>query len=212
MVRYAIMRLVQFIETSKLDGFRTAIHDWFYINRTAIVVEKDLGALSSIKNNLANLNVELKEISEDIFYSLRTDYALKNRYLKAKQYLGKGYRAFAIIRANKIIGDIWYAIITPSQTHPDLKWLGIICNNNDIYMFDMYIHPKERGKFLAVSLQYEALQKLREKGFQKAYGFFWLDNVPASWTHRTLKFKEIKKVEMLRFLTFRRKNREIPLL
>jgi hypothetical protein len=45
---------------------------------------------------------------------------------------------------------------------------------------------------------------LRKKGFKKAYGYFYLKNIPALWMHRTLRWRELKHVRVTRFFIFRK--------
>ena len=44
----------------------------------------------------------------------------------------------------------------------------------------MYMNPLERGnRNIATYLERVALSNLSKKGYEKAYGYVWVDNVPA---------------------------------
>jgi GNAT superfamily N-acetyltransferase len=80
--------------------------------------------------------------------------------------------------------------------------LGIACGNRDAYAFDMQIAPEFRGKNLAAPLQRALQSTLKAEGIVKVYGYYWDDNLPALWMHRILKFRELPKRRVSRFLWF----------
>jgi GNAT superfamily N-acetyltransferase len=82
--------------------------------------------------------------------------------------------------------------------------LGITCSDKDAYAFDMYISPAHRGENLAGPLQRLLQAKLKEEGWRKVYGYYWDDNLPALWMHRVLKFKELPKRQVSRFLFYQK--------
>jgi GNAT superfamily N-acetyltransferase len=81
-----------------------------------------------------------------------------------------------------------------------MEWLNLVARPQDAYMFDMFLDPNERGNGMAAYLQHNALLLLKEKGFEKAYGYFLADNIPALWVHRLLKWDAIKKVYTKRII------------
>lgn len=201
------MRIVQFFETYKENRLVPILHELIYLRREAIPVEIDLPISKPKEESLTKYNMELINISWENFEKLQLKYHFKNRYLKALHYLSIGYEAFAIVKGNEVLGDVWYVSSTNSKqklTHPDFKLFGIDLGENEVYTFDMYVIPERRGDFLAVSLLSGSLQELGEKGFLKAYGYFMADNIPALWLHRILKFNESKKLKMQRLLFIRR--------
>jgi ribosomal protein S18 acetylase RimI-like enzyme len=119
------------------------------------------------------------------------------------KYLDNGYHGFSILKGKEIIGDIWYLNLNKSGTgvkHPDLKLLDIKLKEKESYMFDMYIKPEERGNGTVNFLLGNALNALKEKGVMKVYGYYTAGNVPALWIHRTLGYKELKKLKVQRIL------------
>jgi hypothetical protein len=129
-------------------------------------------------------------------------FPVRNRFLKAAHYLDKGYRGFALVNGNEVIGDIWYAAAPAAENGtipPDVKWLGIRCKDCYAYTFDMYVNPAKRGGAMAALLQLGALHELKKMGFDRAFGYFWSNNIPALWIHRTLKWSEHARIKMTRF-------------
>jgi hypothetical protein len=88
--------------------------------------------------------------------------------------------------------------------HPDLDMLGIQPKEREVYAFDMLIDPSFRGKNLAVPIQRSLQLALTAEGYTRFYGFYWQDNIPAMWMHRSLKFKELPKRWVSRFFAIKR--------
>lgn len=203
MVNYIYMRFLHVFDFVKDKGFAQLFKEVIYSNREVIVVEKDLLSCQPIVNSMQSTNVDFTEIKKDFFRrSNNFVFSEKNRLFKMKHYFNKGYNGYALLKDNIVIGDIWY--YSPAYSdypeHPDCKWLGLKCSEKDIYGFDMFLLPTERGNNLAVFLQNRSLLSLRDKGYKKAYGYFWSDNIPALWAHRMQKWNEINKVKKSRFL------------
>ena len=201
-----VMRVIQVYEFIINNGLSSFLHEVFYRNRTAIVVEKNLIEFDADKGHPENCPVNVIELRPEFLAENKFNYTVKNRYLKASQYLRKGYEGCAIIRDEKIVGDIWFT--TPNKNavnycHPDCKWLQISCAEDQVYTFDMFLSPDERGNNLASLLQTSALKALSQKGFTKAYGYYWSDNIPALWVHRMGKWRELKRLKVNRFLFFK---------
>ncbi|RII27106.1 MAG: GCN5 family acetyltransferase [Geobacter sp.] len=201
-----VMRVIQVYEFIKHNGLSSFLHEVNYRNRTAIVVEKSLIEFDADKEQPENCPINVIELRPEFLAENKCNYTVKNRYLKATQYLKKGYGGCAIIKDEKIVGDIWFT--TPNTSaenyyHPDCKWLQISCAEDQVYTFDMFLSPDERGNNFASLLQTSALKVLRQKGFTKAYGYYWSDNVPALWVHRMGKWSEVKRLKVNRFLFFK---------
>jgi len=197
------MRFLQIYESVKHTGLSSLLRQIVYFNRVAIVVEKDLLELEAMKENPAQAPVEIIELRKDLLNNHDLLYPLKNRYFKAVHYLKKGYGGYAIAKGKTIVGDIWFFAPDSSNTalrHPDCQWLGLQCENDQAYTFDMFLNPEERGNNLASFLQTSALRSLHKKGFTRAYGYYWGDNIPALWVHRLVKWKEMKRLKVHRFI------------
>lgn len=197
-----LMRLKQVMELYELNGLESLLNELFYLKRCAIAVEKNMSDLEPFTGKTPN-DVSIVGVNSQTDNSFFRKYTVKHRKLKCESYLKSGYRAFAIKRADDVVGDIWYATKTNTSKesiHPDMEWLNLVARSKDVYMFDMFLDPNERGNGMAAYLQYNALLRLKKKGFEKSYGYFMTDNIPALWVHRLLKWKEIKKVYTKRFI------------
>ena len=179
----------------------------FYINRVAVTVEQDLASLPPLKDSLEHAGVNLVAITPgSLTQNPKPQHSLiyldKKRQEKAREYLKKGYRGVAVVHDDEVCGDVWYVSARNHKNgviHPDLQWLKMECGNEDVYAFDMNLHPSKRGKNLANMLQNGALHEIKENGYNRALGYYWADNIAALWVHRTLKWKELRRLKITRF-------------
>lgn len=206
MFQYIKMRFFHVIEFMNSNNFFSLWGEIIYFQRTCIQLEKDLKYFSP--NNIYTQHTDLTIIKIDstTFSEKKFIHKSKARYLKALQYLKKGYSGYGIVRKNEVIGDIWcFTCHKPPDIHPDLVLLNIKCTLNECYLFDMYISPQERGnKNVAAYFESIVLSDLSKKGYEKVYGYVWADNVPALWLHRIIKWKEKRKLKINRFLGFKK--------
>ena len=147
------------------------------------------------------------ELTAELLQNRQLAYPVRSRYLKTLNYLQKGYRGFALVQGNTVTGDIWCADAESGKDgrkHPDEVWLGIRCDRCEVYTFDLFVAPGRRGGNIAPALQNGALHLLREDGFTRAYGFFWSDNIPALWVHRTVRWHELTRVRASRLFLSRK--------
>ncbi len=207
MINLLIMRVTQIYEFIRSNGWLPFLREIIYINRKAILAEKNLREVNDSRNFLQRSNIRFLEITPGTFDGNNYQYHIKNRKLKALHYLRKGYGGYAIARGNNILGDVWYVASNKSghvPDHPDIHWLGIKWAKDYVYCFDIFIVPDERGNNLAAPFQNSAMYSLRNKGYLKAYAYYWADNIPAVWITRVInKWKELKTLRVNRFLFFK---------
>src|SRR4030066_1377940 len=202
------MRAVQIDEFIRSNGWNSFFKEVIYWNRKAIVVEKDLSEARFREEIFRDANVEFVELHPETFSKRKIVYGLKNRYLKAVHYFGRGCGCHALVRGNEVIGDAWYYAPRESNglsDHADLHWLGITLGLDSVYSFDIYFVPEERGKNLAAALQSSSMYALHQKGYKKAMAYYWVDNIPAIWNTRVINgWKEMKAIAASRFFLFQR--------
>jgi len=206
MFQYIKMRFFHVIEFINSNNFFSLLAEIVYFQRTCIQLEKDLNNFAPNKVYVQHVDLTMIEIDPTTFSEKKFIHQSKARYLKALQYLKKGYSGYGIVRDNEVIGDIWcFTCHKQSEIHPDLVLLNIKCTLNECYLFDMYISPQERGnRNVAAYFENIVLSDLSKKGYKKVYGYVWADNVPALWVHRIIKWKEKRKLKINRFLGFKK--------
>ena len=201
-------RIKRLLKSMKVDVLWYFLRSRIYINKIAVPVVKDLSFQQPLYDALARAGVELvaltpRNLADNPISERALIYDDPDRLKTAREYLERGYRGVALVRGLEICGDIWYAAAENQATrkiHPDLKWLKMECGFDEVYAFDMYLRPDKRGHNLAGLLQGGALYEIWQQGFARARGYYWADNIPALWVHRTLKWQELKRVKVTRFM------------
>jgi GNAT superfamily N-acetyltransferase len=212
MAKLARVRINQFWEMWKAEGFSSVIKKAVFFNKDVIPAVKDLSVLPPLKSPAAASDIQFVEIREDTFHPDRWKYPSKSRLMRVSKNFKKGYRGFGVVKGGEVVGDIWYCTRGgPGQAvrHPDLEWFawfGVELGEKDLYMFEMYVKPQERGGGLVNFLHGSALRALREKGFERVYGYCTADNIPALWVHRTLGYKELGRLKMHRLFSLTRRS------
>jgi ribosomal protein S18 acetylase RimI-like enzyme len=203
--RFCILPFVQILDSFKTEGFVSTFHEIFYLNREAIIIEKDLSSLSTQMSYKMPSNMQFLEISKHNFEEINPKYFFKSRYLKALKNLDDGYSSFAVMKGDEVIGDIWFASITYSRQstiHSDLKLYEIDIGEKDVYLYDLYTKHEERKNFVGFFLLDAVFHSFRERGFEKVYGYVFADNPPALLIYKEFSLKHLKKVKMRRFLFY----------
>jgi GNAT superfamily N-acetyltransferase len=184
------------------------LQDQIWNRKVAIPVEMDLTKLSSQTDLFKGLEDSyFTELKLEKLQGRDWSFTLPSRRYKAIRNLKRGLRGFGLIKDSKVVGDIW--CIAPTEAnkpvhHPELDMLGIHAKENEVYAFDMLIDPDYRGKNLAVPIQRALQLALKAEGYPLIYGFYWQDNIPAMWMHRSLKFRELPKRWVSRFFLIKR--------
>lgn len=198
------IKYFQFIEHYRQAGFLSACWFTLYKCEEAVPVVKNLATLRPAKAPGGALPV-LLDLGPDNFYSHDLHYPLRSRRERAERCFRLGYRTFAMVRDGVVIGDLWYVTRATARTprlHPHLQWFGIDLGEHEVYMFDMHVDQKERGNSLTTWFLTSVLFTLRDKGFDKAYGYFAAQNVPALWVHRLIGYEEKSHFVVQRFLLY----------
>ena len=204
------MRLAQVAELVQANGWKSLFGELFFLRRTAVVVEKDLSEVTDRSEPLASARLKVLEIDKDMLFAGAYRFAVGSRYLKAVDRLNHGYGAYALAKGKVIVGDTWHFVSgdtdNPRVLHEDLQNFGFKnWKGNEIYTFDIYVAPGERKGGVSAAFQNSAMLGLRAKGYKKAYGFYWADNVAAQWCTRvTNRWKEVRAYSVSRFLIFKR--------
>ena len=206
MFQYIKMRFFHVMEFINNKNFLSIWTEIVYFRRTCILLEKDLKNFALNNVYVQHADLTMIEINPTTFSENKFIHQSKVRYMKALRYLKKGYSGYGIVRDNEVIGDIWcFTCNKPPEIHPDVVFFNIKCAPNECYLFDMYMSPLERGnRNIATYLERVVLRNLSKKGYEKAYGYVWADNVPALWVHRIIKWKEKRRLKINRFLGFKK--------
>jgi GNAT superfamily N-acetyltransferase len=210
------MRLAQIADLARSNGWSSVLKEMIFFHRTAIVVEKDLWEIADRPEALASSNLRVVEIDRQMLASGVYHFAIKSRRLKALHHLKRGYVGLALVRNdNVVIGDTWSwaseSTDDPRRLHVDLPRFGFKSwLKSDVYTFDIFVAPEERKGGISAAFQNSAMLFLRSRGYTRAFGFYWADNIPAHWCTRvTNKWKKLREARASRFMIF---TRTVPLM
>jgi len=202
------MRLAQIADLARSNGWPSVLREMVFVHRTAIVVEKDLFEIADRPQQFASSGLRVVEIDKDMLSSEAYRFAVRSRKLKALHHIERGYGGLALVRDDVVIGDTWYWVSEstddPRLLHVDLRRFGFKrWSKSEVYTFDIFVAPAERKGGISAAFQNGAMLFLRSKGYTKAFGFYWADNIPAHWCTRvTNKWKKLRAVSASRFLIF----------
>jgi len=212
------LRAAQVADVLRTDGWIFLCKQVAYLNRSAIVVEKEFAEVVDRSAPLQAAGLRVVELERNSVASGAVRFALASRRLKARHLLEHGYIGFGLVRGDLVVGDMWCCFSEtesdPKRVHADLRRFGFTeWDKSSVYTFDIFVVPAERKSGVAAAFQNAAMLNLRAKGFRKGYGFYWADNLLAHWCTRVMnKWNRIKIVKISRFLvlTFAFPSRERP--
>lgn len=186
--------------------FLSALRHKVFSSAEAVPVRKDLSDLKPVKTPVEHTNLELIEITPDNYKNHAFHFTHKSRETRVNVYLKKGYRCFGLSKEGQIIGHIWYVTNTSANDktiNSTLKKFTIKLENDDVYLFDMFMTSDERGKALTTYFLSRVLEELRDRGYKNAYGFYYMGNIPALWVHRILGYKELPHYSIKKYFAYR---------
>ena len=197
-------------------GWLAILREIVYVRRTAIIVEKDLSEITERLEPLTKCALEMVEITPGMLSSETYRFAVPSRVLKAWTHLQRGHGGFAIVRNQMVVGDAWYygpeAMEKPAVIE-SLRRLGFdTWSKSDVFTLDIYVAPSERKGGVSAAFQNNAMLALRSKGYSKAFGVYYADDLAAYWCTRvTNRWKELRAATVTRFLLLMTFTKEIPL-
>ncbi len=202
-----LLRLFQFREACQSVGMKSAIKKLIIWKREIYPVLKELDEVTPMDAQRF-IGLQLIEITKQNYDPHRYFLPFKSRKYKLQKYLKDGYRAFAAISGKEIAGEVWYTTSgSDYKIISDLKLLNIRLAEDEVYMFDMFVSPHQRSRHVNDFLVNRSLMALKRKGYQRVYGYFDSDNIPALWFHRKHKYTELEKLDVTQFFLMKRVRR-----
>ena len=117
--------------------------------------------------------------------------------------------AFAIVRDNQVLGDMWFTASNYSNTNPvhsDLNWLGIeqVFGEKDVYGFDLYVDASERENNVALALFVNSFNAFLQKGYKKMFAYIPANNKACISLHQIFHFEVIGRLRTRRLLSYKK--------
>jgi len=175
----------------EIDGISKTLKDLLYFNREIILVEKDLSTW------------EMKDLDQSLEYTVvdRDNSKVVEKRFNLPlfdHYAQNNCKTLIAAKDDNCLGFIRW---TEDKNFTDLQKFGINLESDQAYMFDFFIFPEFRGSSVGRDISHVAINNLKTKGISKYYGYFFSDNFPALWWHRTVcKTNEFKKIKTHKFI------------
>jgi ribosomal protein S18 acetylase RimI-like enzyme len=106
--------------------------------------------------------------------------------------LASGDRGFVARNDGEVAGYYWWTV----RDHPHLDHLGIRLAERDVYGFDYFLANEHRGEGRAVEFLHGIETRLRERGFDRVWGYVRSDNRPARWLYSSRGYDSVDKVHL----------------
>lgn len=115
--------------------------------------------------------------------------------------LDAGYGGFAGFHGERLIACYWWSDGT-MPTHRDMRRLGldIELGPRDGYGFDLYVHKQHRAGGTVNDVLYQVETALRERGFERLWGWVVAENRSARWVYTARGYLPMWQVERTRVL------------
>jgi GNAT superfamily N-acetyltransferase len=169
---------------SRMDGMKEMLRELVYVNRTMVVIEKEIQESRPAQESGIRFTVvdsrNLKEYSE------------RNEWRLVSHYCSRGARCVMAYRGDDLLG---YQFYTRENSFRDLLKIGISMKTNEAYLFDLFVFPEHRGTDVPKLITAWTFNHLVSEGISKIYGFYYSDNIRSLWWHRAvLKCRELKRI------------------
>jgi GNAT superfamily N-acetyltransferase len=124
--------------------------------------------------------------------ALRTSFTPKS---SLAAYLRTGHPGFIAFVGDTPVGYIWYAHrgIPSERRHPAVTRHDLELGEGDLYLFDFYLARAWRGGGVATSFLDAVCTMLRQKGYQRAFGFVDAQNKAARWLYTSMGWQIINR-------------------
>jgi GNAT superfamily N-acetyltransferase len=98
--------------------------------------------------------------------------------------LERRYHGFIAHENGSPAGYYWW-LDAEAQEHDHLEQLGIRLGGKDVYGFDFFLAEDHRGEGRAVEFLHHVETGLRDRGYERLWGYVSERNTPARWLYST---------------------------
>lgn len=115
--------------------------------------------------------------------------------------LDAGHGGFVGFKDDQLISCYWW-VDADKPPHRDMRelGLGIEIGPGDVYGYDLYVHKGHRAGGTVNDFLFQIETALRERGYERLWGYVAADNRTARWTYDARGYKPRWKVARTRVL------------
>ncbi|HEX5147117.1 MAG TPA: hypothetical protein VFV85_08845 [Conexibacter sp.] len=114
--------------------------------------------------------------------------------------LDSGYGGYVGYAGEQLVSCYWWVDASMRPPHRDLQELGIPLGAGDVYGFDLYVDKRHRAGGTVNDFLFQVETALRERGFERLWGYVVADNRSARWTYDARGYRAAWRVERTRVL------------
>jgi GNAT superfamily N-acetyltransferase len=128
-----------------------------------------------------------------------------------KRYAERGFRAFLAYRGEELVGYYWWVDRDVPAAYTDLHELdlGIELGERDVYGSHFFLLEEHRGGGLAADFLFHVESSLRDRAYERIWGYVASTNRPARWVYSTRGYKPTWVVRLRRTGFVQRATREL---
>lgn len=195
-------------ETAAAVGRR--LRNWFRVDERLIVIVKDLGEI--VEPYRAG-ELRLEDLGPEHLPALSELNRIRKRPHVDRRFehnVAAGFHGFVAFKGEELIGYYWWVDAENSVRYPDLDKLGleIELGPGDVYGSDFYVLEEHRGGGVAADCLFKIESALRDRGYERLWGYVVSDNRPARWIYSLRGYTPMWVIHRKRFLFLQRTNRE----
>lgn len=182
------------------------LRDAVFAKRRMTILVKDLDSIVE-PSRPAGLSVEDMERGHlDGLSELNRERGRRWVDRRFRKNLARGLHGFVGLRDGEIVGYYWWIDADGADAHPDLAWLGsaVDLQQDDVYGSDFYILPAHRKGGAANEFLFHVETALRERGFERIWGYVDFGNRQARWLYSSRGYLPIRDVESRKLLFLHR--------
>lgn len=117
-----------------------------------------------------------------------------NFHRPAVQFIRCGYRMLVYREDGHDAGYIWFHDSSTTIAHPTLERFGVQLDQGEIYLFMFCVSPEFQARHVSGPFFAAVLEKFRDDGYQRGYGFVECSNIPARWTYIVHGWKTTQRI------------------
>lgn len=194
----------------KHNGLTKLLKKSIYVRTEELINEIDINAERrvSLKNELEIQSMEEKHMEDLLEIYKQADIYDDDPRDLISRYFKNNCKCFIATRNNNFIGHTWWGNnkMRFEFDSPDFRFIRdeIELKDDDAYMWDFFIVPKERSGGYAFEFMSKVLLALNKEGYNRVTGCVPLTPVfrSARWIYSLLGAKEVKRIVVRKIFAY----------
>ena len=113
---------------------------------------------------------------------------------KFTAWRASGCQCLMMLRDGDVVGHYWWVGREAGARHRHVIRYGIALEDDDAYLFGLFLDPRDRGGGNSASWLRRVEQELRGLGYARIWGMVEAHNAPARWLFATSGYRVVKRI------------------